>query len=396
MDVQSNNATSALLTEDKLDQYLDTAIIDFQAFAVINQTGILDEQTAKLMDTPRCGVRDIIGHGATSRRKKRYALQGGKWRVTDLTWRVSKYPSSSSTRLSKAEILKDMRAAFKVWSDVSKLTFTEKKSGSVHIDMDDSETWTINSFRGTNLLQTFAHEIGHSLGLSHSDDQNALMAPFYQGWKPNFKLDQDDIRGIQALYGKHQPKPTPPPTTAAPSTTEQPSNQGPGGGGGNPNSLCGSSKFDAIVKTEDGTSYVFKGYEYWKFENQIPEIGYPKQLDLGFPGIPGNLDTAYVWSGNGKIYFTKGNNYWKFDPSRTPFVQKDKYPRDISLWGLPGNLDGALQWDNGKTYFFKDGEYWRFNDLKFDVDRGTPSFPRNTGQWWFGCPRSSAIETSEE
>merc|ERR1712200_350914 len=148
----------------------------------------------------------------------------------------------------------------------------------------------------------------------------------------------------------------------------------------------------AFTWPESGSTYFFKGNEYWKFENQIPEIGYPKQLDLGFPG---NLDTAYVWSGNGKIYFTKGNNYWKFDPSRTPFVQKDKYPRDISLWGLPGNLDGALQWDNGKTYFFKDGEYWRFNDLKFDVDRGTPSFPRNTGQWWFGCPRSSAIETSE-
>merc|ERR1712200_324530 len=119
----------------------------------------------------------------------------------------------------------------------------------------------------------------------------------------------------------------------------------------------------AFTWPESGSTYFFKGNEYWKFENQIPEIGYPKQLGLGFPGIPGNLDTAYVWSGNGKIYFTKGNNYWKFDPSRTPFVQKDKYPRDISLWGLPGNLDGALQW--------------------------------NTGQWWFGCPRSSAIETSE-
>ena len=33
--------------------------------------------------------------------------------------------------------------------------------------MDSSERWTIKTERGTNLLQTFTHEIGHSLGLSH-------------------------------------------------------------------------------------------------------------------------------------------------------------------------------------------------------------------------------------
>ena len=47
------------------------------------------------------------------------------------------------------------------------------------------------------------------------------------------------------------------------------------------------------------------GFEYWKFENQIYQPGYPKSLEVGFPGIPGNLDSAFVWGGNGKIYFTK-------------------------------------------------------------------------------------------
>ena len=31
-----------------------------------------------------------------------------------------------------------------------------------------------------------------------------------------------------------------------------------------------------------------------------------RPLRAGFPGVPGNLDAAFVWSGNGRIYFIKG------------------------------------------------------------------------------------------
>lgn len=52
-------------------------------------------------------------------------------------------------------------------------------------------------YLGTNLLQTAAHEFGHSLGLSHSDDNGALMAPFYRGFEVKPKLNDDDIKAIQ-------------------------------------------------------------------------------------------------------------------------------------------------------------------------------------------------------
>lgn len=55
---------------------------------------------------------------------------------------------------------------------------------------------------GTNLFIVAAHELGHSLGLSHSNDPGALMYPTYSYTDPKeFLLPQDDIDGIQAIYG---------------------------------------------------------------------------------------------------------------------------------------------------------------------------------------------------
>lgn len=106
------------------------AVQDFQSFAGLNVTGELDDETMHLMSMPRCGVRDKVGFGTDSR-SKRYALQGSRWRVKALTYKISKYPK----RLKRSDVDTEVAKAFGVWSEYTDLTFTPKASGPVHIEI---------------------------------------------------------------------------------------------------------------------------------------------------------------------------------------------------------------------------------------------------------------------
>lgn len=80
--------------------------------------------------------------------------------------------------------------------------------GDVHFDAD--EQWSLDLAAAIPQvdLQTVAlHEIGHALGLGHSADPTAVMAPRYQGARRT--PAPDDVAAIQAIYGVRSAEPPP-------------------------------------------------------------------------------------------------------------------------------------------------------------------------------------------
>jgi hypothetical protein len=69
----------------------------------------------------------------------------------------------------------------------------EPIAGDMHFN--DSETWRIGAT--TDLFSVALHELGHALGLGHSDDPTAVMYPYYQMVTA---LSPLDISTVQTLY----------------------------------------------------------------------------------------------------------------------------------------------------------------------------------------------------
>ncbi|XP_028975805.2 collagenase 3-like isoform X1 [Esox lucius] len=356
---------------------------EMQKFFGLKLTGTLDSETLVMMKKPRCGVPDVqIGYFST--------FDNLKWETNQLTYRIENYTPD----MSVAEVDQSITRALQVWAKVSPLRFTRINSGTADImisftrgdhgdnspfdgpggtlahafapgpniggdaQFDEDEDFSFSSIRGYNLFLVAAHEFGHSLGLSHSNDPGALMFPIYSYTDPRtFSLPRDDVNGIQDIYGTNpdvnpkpgKPDPTPPSTPDA----------------------CDPSLVLDAVTTLRGEKMFFKGRFFWRSysQNSQPEQNLIKTF---WPELPENIDAAYESLLSDRVFIFKGRKVWAI----SGYDIVSGYPKSLKSMGLPQTvkkIDAAL-YDEGssKTLFFVGDYYYSYDEEKKRMDQGFP------------------------
>ncbi|XP_053692592.1 matrix metalloproteinase-19-like [Sabethes cyaneus] len=310
-----------------------------------------------------------------------------KWNKSLLTYSIVNYPSGVSADLIRSTI----RQAFDSWSQVTNLDFEEQvgspqlvdiqlsfegmnhyrrnipcrfsqeltlahaffpEVGDVHFNTKYffSDDTTIEQF-----LNTAVHEIGHSLGLTHSSSRDSIMYGA-QLSELRSKPQPEDIKAIQSIYGIRsiQPPRTP---IVTPSTTSQPTVNTP-----KPRTttdLCSLTSFDTILIDHRGDVCILAGRFYYNLNETNPP---PRKLSAKWPGLPAKVDAGVTYRDQ-KTYFFKGKQYWKYDKRRL----EERYPRstEIGFPGVPSDMDALLVVTRGGGFYaFKDQQYWFYDTRK--------------------------------
>uniref|UniRef100_A0A8C2ZL28 Vitronectin b n=1 Tax=Cyclopterus lumpus TaxID=8103 RepID=A0A8C2ZL28_CYCLU len=160
-----------------------------------------------------------------------------------------------------------------------------------------------------------------------------------------------DRTTLQPTFNTVAPTQTASPT---PVTTQEPPDA----------AACSGRPFDAFLQLKNGSIYAFRGEYFFELDDKSVLPGYPKLIQDVW-GISGPVDAAFTRINcHGKSYIFKGKKYWRFDGD----VLDENYPRDISAGfdGIPDDADASFaipapsHLGKEKAYFFKGNKYYQY------------------------------------
>jgi len=376
------------------------AIATFQEFFKLPVTGQLDETTRNAMRAPRCGMKDV---GSTKR-----SGELAKWDVLELNWAYR----NPSRQLNAATIKTAIKQALDIWSKVTPLQFNEVPPTSSTIDLridfgtskhddcdynfdgegnvlahalfpkdgrlhfDDAETWLFNDPRVKDygfidLLWVATHELGHALGLPHTDKPEDIMYPAYQAPKVDSNgriqplvLSQVDLQAIQRRYGPRGNGGPPPVRPPLPRPT---------------GAAC--PRFDAAMTAKDGSLYFFTGNVGWKKAslNAPPNSATPFHIDQLFIGIKRVTATA-TSAHYGAFLLFEGRKVYEFEYNerRGRFQVRPDFPKDLPN-DIPFEPEGGFTTRVDMMYLYRGDQCVFYDFFRNNARSGVTSLKQEFG-----------------
>lgn len=222
--------------------------------------------------------------------------------------------------------------------------FFPQFGGDTHFD--DEERWSIDGGYGVDLLSVAVHEIGHALGLGHSDQKDALMYPTYAGKRT--RLKRDDIKGIEMLYGKREAQ------RRVVSYLDTNERKMPKAKGSAPD-LCSDFRIDAADCNNQNQCFFFRDEYIWRIADDTGIYpGYPKKISDIFPGFRGKVDAVVTEENSDRTYLFRKNRVWIYGEPMKPAIRADDSIENVIRGFKTDYLDASTRWGfNGKVYFYK-------------------------------------------
>ncbi|KAI1728632.1 matrixin domain-containing protein [Ditylenchus destructor] len=270
-----------------------------------------------------------------------------------------------------------------------------------------NENWSTFQIQEEGKLDIFLvliHEIGHTLGLRHSQDKNSVMFPIFERETGEQLpvISNDDVERLRSLYDPEDNNLDPEEVDDIPLSNSTTNGKAKTGSGKPTNDFgdtppaadkCPRTLW-AATQASNGEFLIFMDANCWRFNRDRQLVGDgPKQIPQVFPGGPDYVDVA-ISSANLTVLIQERTLYgFNVDTASGQFRLAKGFPRALHSRVLfyPA---AAFRLTNGSIILVRDNVF-----ATYDLESNTPSMLNDKTVYFPNLPddfRAGILAGSEE